>query len=68
MEHRSENAHGTLWKVNRELSQIVPAALSVATGGVVMGATFFGMPGAVVGAIVGAALGTTAVYRRNEQS
>jgi hypothetical protein len=68
VEHRGEHAHKTLWKVDREVSQIVPAALSVATGGVVMGATFFGMPGAIVGAIAGAVLGAAAVHRRNGKS
>jgi uncharacterized membrane protein len=54
-------------KADEEVLHTVPAAISVATGGAVIGAVFFGMPGAVVGGIAGALLGATA-RRRNGAS
>ncbi len=50
-----------------ELTPLVPTALSVATGGAVIGGILLGMPGAIVGGVGGALLGATA-YRRSEAS
>ena|SRR5215212_10764297 len=56
-----------LVRTDAKLPRIVPSALSVATGGAVIGGVFFGMPGAVVGGVAGALLGATA-HRRNGAS
>jgi hypothetical protein len=55
-------------RVPEQPSSIVPTAFSVATGGVVMGAAVFGMPGAVVGGLAGALLGVAAARSRNGAS
>jgi hypothetical protein len=56
-----------LRRADEEVLHTVPAAISVATGGAVIGAVFFGMPGAIFGGIAGALLGATA-RRRNGAS
>jgi hypothetical protein len=54
-------------RVPAQPRSIVPTALSVATGGAVIGGVFFGLPGAVVGGLAGALLGAAA-HRRNAVS
>jgi hypothetical protein len=60
--------NGKFEQADKELSRVVPAALSVATGGVAIGSVFFGVPGGIVGGLAGAALGATAAHRRAESS
>lgn len=57
-----------LGKADEELSRIVPAAISVATGGGVIGSVLFGPVGAIGGVVLGAIVGAITGHRLRQRN